>query len=48
MAKKSVKGKGLADPTKLKPVEAKDKLLQVIVETPRGSRNKFSFDVELK
>ena len=47
MAKKSVKGKGLADPTKLK-VESKEKLLQVIVETPRGSRNKFSFDVEQK
>jgi inorganic pyrophosphatase len=48
VANKSVKSKGLADPTKLKPVESKDKLLQVIVETPRGSRNKFSFDVELK
>jgi inorganic pyrophosphatase len=48
VAKKSVKSKGLADPTKLKPVVAKDKLLQVIVETPRGSRNKFSFDVELR
>jgi len=47
VAKKQVKGgKGLADPTKLKPVEAKEKLLQVIVETPRGSRNKFSFDVD--
>ena len=39
-------GKSLADPTKLKPVDKKDGLLQVIVETPKGSRNKFAFDVE--
>ena len=42
--------KGLADPTKLKIAEKagkkKSELLQVIVETPRGSRNKFSFDVK--
>lgn len=37
--------KSLADPTRLKPVLArKDGLLQVIIETPRGSRNKFAFD----
>jgi inorganic pyrophosphatase len=41
MAKKS-----LIDPTRLNPVRKKDGLLQVIVETPKGSRNKFSFDVE--
>jgi len=28
----------------LKPIEKKDDLLQVIVETPRGCRNKFAFD----
>jgi inorganic pyrophosphatase len=38
--------KGLADPTKLKPIDKKDGLLQVIVETPKGSRNKFAFDPE--
>jgi inorganic pyrophosphatase len=38
--------KSLGDPTRLVPIRKKDGLLQVIVETPKGSRNKFSFDVE--
>src|SRR5580658_9057617 len=38
--------KRLADPTQLKPINKKDGLLQVIVETPKGSRNKFAFDPE--
>jgi inorganic pyrophosphatase len=37
-------GRFLADPTKLKPVDKKDGLVQVIIETPAGSRNKFAFD----
>jgi inorganic pyrophosphatase len=44
MAKNS--SKSLIDPTRLDPVRKKDGLFQVIVETPKGSRNKFSFDVE--
>jgi inorganic pyrophosphatase len=44
MAKKSLKR--LADPTSLKPVNKKDGTVQVIVETPRGSHNKFAFDPE--
>ena len=36
--------KGLVDPTKLNPIDKKDGILQVIVETPKGSRNKFAFD----
>ena len=42
--------KSLVDPTKLKPLTKSDQsakphtILQVIVETPKGSRNKFSFD----
>jgi inorganic pyrophosphatase len=44
------KKKSLADPTGLKvEVKAggkKGALLQVIVETPRGSRNKFAYDVK--
>ena len=36
--------KSLADPTQLKPVDMEDGILQVIVETPKGSRNKFAFD----
>lgn len=35
---------GLADPTKLKPMDKKGKLLQVIIETPKNSSNKYAFD----
>ena len=35
---------GLADPTKLRPLDKNNGLLQVIVETPKGNRNKFSYD----
>lgn len=39
------KKNGLADPSRLKPFDGKDKeLIRVIVETPKGSRNKFAFD----
>ncbi len=39
------KKRGLADPTTLKPFDEDDKeLLRVVVETPKGSRNKFAFD----
>ena len=38
------RGNGLANPTKLKPINKQDKTLQVIVETPKGSPNKFAFD----
>jgi inorganic pyrophosphatase len=38
------RGKGLANPIQLKPIDKDDGLLQVIVETPKGSRNKFSYD----
>ncbi|WP_158751264.1 inorganic diphosphatase [Acidobacterium sp. S8] len=36
--------KSLAVPTSLKPIDKKDGILQVIIETPAGSRNKFAFD----
>jgi inorganic pyrophosphatase len=51
---------GMANPSGLKPftkkaeestagtAEAGDKLLQVIIETPKGSHNKYSFDQEQK
>ena len=42
------KKKSLADPTELKPVDKKDGLLQVVIETPKGSRNKFAFDPKLE
>lgn len=53
---KSGRSQGLADPVGLQPFSKKaeegpagtakagDKLLQVIIETPKGSRNKYSFD----
>jgi inorganic pyrophosphatase len=44
MAKRS--SKALVDPTRLAPIHKKDGMLQVIVETPKASRNKFSFDPE--
>src|SRR5947209_19352467 len=41
------KKNGLADPTRLKPYDADDKeLLRVVVETPKGSRNKFAFNAD--
>jgi inorganic pyrophosphatase len=40
--------KGLANPTLLKPVNKQDGILQVVIETPKGSRNKFSFDPDQK
>lgn len=36
--------KSLADPTKLNPLDKEDNLLQVVIETPALSRNKFAFD----
>jgi inorganic pyrophosphatase len=36
--------KSLADPTKLKPIDKKERLVQVIIETPANSRNKFAYD----
>ena len=39
------KKNGIADPYRLKPVDKDDKqLLRVVVETPKGSRNKFAYD----
>src|SRR5205814_8897118 len=41
------KKNGLADPSRLKPLAADDKrMLRVVIETPKGSRNKFAFDPE--
>lgn len=45
MSKKNGRHSGLADPSKLKPVDSDDKkMLRVVIETPKGSRNKFAFD----
>lgn len=34
----------MSDPTVLKPIDKQDGILQVVIETPKGSRNKFAFD----
>jgi inorganic pyrophosphatase len=45
MSKKN--GKSLADPSRLDSFDADDKkMLRVVIETPKGSRNKFAFDAE--
>jgi len=46
MAKKSARS--LSNPVLLKPVDKEDGLIQVIIETPKGSRNKFAFDEKQK
>jgi len=39
------KRNGLADPSRLNPFDSHDKqLLRVVIETPKGSRNKFAFN----
>ena len=39
------KNNALADPSRLKPFDLDEKkLLRVIIETPKGSRNKFAFN----
>jgi|ERR1700722_3900063 len=38
---------GLADPTRLEPFDSDDrKMLRVVIETPKGSRNKFAFNAD--
>jgi hypothetical protein len=45
MSKKNGVRSGLAEPSKLKLLDSNDKrMLRVIIETPKGSRNKFAFD----
>ncbi len=39
----------LANPAALKPfAESDDELLRIVIETPKGSRNKFAFDADEK
>ena len=39
-------GKSLAAPTNLQPFDQDKGLLTVVIETPKGSRNKYAFDPE--
>lgn len=39
----------LADPSQIKALHPRDEsLIQVVIETPKGSRNKYAFDKEQK
>jgi len=43
----SHKKTGLADPSRLRPFDSADKqLLRVVIETPKGSRNKFALNAD--
>jgi inorganic pyrophosphatase len=49
MTRKNRPKNALADPTRLEPHDPEDKqTIQVIIETPKGSRNKFAFDADQK
>ncbi len=45
MAKKQRRLRSLVDPVDLKPIDSGN-TIQVIIETPKGSRNKYAFDEE--
>jgi inorganic pyrophosphatase len=45
MAKNKKRSGSLADPVNLSPIDDNHRV-QVIIETPKGSRNKYSFDPE--
>jgi len=46
---KSSKRTALANPSTLQPTDSDDKnTVQVVVETPKGSRNKYAFDQDLR
>lgn len=47
MRKNNGKRASPADPSRIEPRDSDDKkLLRVVIETPKGSRNKFAFDPE--
>ena len=49
MPKNRVRKGALSDPSRLPPLDAdSDAAIQLIIETPKGSRNKYAFDVEQK
>jgi inorganic pyrophosphatase len=49
MPKETARKGALADPSRLKPLESDSRaMIHVIIETPKGSRNKYAFDPDLK
>ena len=47
MAKHKSRRRSLADPSDLPPLDGSEKI-QVVIETPKGSRNKYAFDPQLR
>jgi inorganic pyrophosphatase len=45
MTKRKTRHRSLADPADLAPLDGSDRI-QVVIETPKGSRNKYAFDAE--
>ena len=49
MSKNGSASSGLANPSRLRSLDAEDnELIQVVIETPKGSRNKYAFDPKQK
>ncbi len=49
MSKNGNSRSGLADPSRLRSLDGEDnKIIQVVIETPKGSRNKYAFDSNQK
>jgi len=49
MPKKKARASALADPSRLWPLDADSKqTVQVVIETPKGCRNKYAFDPQQK
>lgn len=47
MSKNNGTRTGMADPSRLRPRDLDDRqMLRVVIETPKGSRNKFAFDAD--
>jgi inorganic pyrophosphatase len=46
MAKKNKLRSALSNPSRLKPWDKDRETVQVIIETPKGSRNKYDFDTD--
>jgi inorganic pyrophosphatase len=49
MSKNRTGNKSLADPSRLRSLDEDDKdIIRVVIETPKGSRNKYAFNAEEK
>src|SRR3977135_997199 len=49
MAKKKIRRSALSDPSRLSPLDGySDQTIHVVIEHPKGSRNKYAFDPEQK